>query len=133
MLTATVLQGNQTLVTVVWLGWLALFGRMIWKAINWAVTFFVVTSHRILLASGVLTRRVAMMPLTKVTDMSFQRSFSGRLLGYGEFIVESAGQDQALRNIDHIPYPEQLYLEVCGMLFGSDDQASQNEPETADD
>jgi uncharacterized membrane protein YdbT with pleckstrin-like domain len=133
VLTATVLQGNQTLVTVVWLGWLALFGRMIWKAINWAVTFFVVTSHRILLASGVLTRRVAMMPLTKVTDMSFQRSFSGRLLGYGEFIVESAGQDQALRNIDHIPYPEQLYLEVCGMLFGSDDQASQNEPETADD
>ena len=40
-----------------------------------------------------------MMPLTKVTDMSFKRSFPGRLLGYGEFIVESAGQDQALRNV----------------------------------
>ena len=33
------------------------------------------------------------------------------------FIVESAGQDQALRNIDHLPYPEQLYLEVCGLIF----------------
>jgi uncharacterized membrane protein YdbT with pleckstrin-like domain len=133
VLTATVLHGNQALVTVVWIAWLVLFGRMIWKAINWAVDFFVVTSHRILLTSGVLTRKVAMMPLTKVTDMSFQRSFAGRLLGFGEFIVESAGQDQALRNIDHIPYPEQLYLEVCGMLFGSDDQANQNESDPTDD
>jgi membrane protein YdbS with pleckstrin-like domain len=122
VLTATVLHGNHVLVYAVWIVWLVLFGRMIWKAINWAVDFFVVTSHRILLTSGVLTRKVAMMPLTKVTDMSFQRSFAGRLLGFGEFIVESAGQDQALRNIDHIPYPEQLYLEVCGMLFGTDDQ-----------
>ena len=133
VLTATVLHGNQALIYAVWIGWLVLFGRMIWKAINWAVDFFVVTSHRILLTSGVLTRKVAMMPLTKVTDMSFQRTFAGRLLGFGEFIVESAGQDQALRNIDHIPYPEQLYLEVCGMLFGSDDQVTQSESESDDD
>ncbi len=133
VLTATVLHSNEPLITAVWIAWLVLFARMIWKAINWAVDFFVVTSHRILLTSGLLTRKVAMMPLTKVTDMSFQRSFAGRLLGFGEFIVESAGQDQALRNIDHIPYPEQLYLEVCGMLFGSEDQGSQNEPDPADD
>jgi hypothetical protein len=57
------------------------------------------------------------MPLTKVTDMSFQRSSVGRILGYGEFIVESAGQDQALSHVDHLPYPEQLYLEVCGLIF----------------
>jgi hypothetical protein len=49
--------------------------------------------------------------------MSFQRSSLGRLLGYGEFILESAGQDQALRVVDHLPYPEQLYLEVCGLIF----------------
>jgi membrane protein YdbS with pleckstrin-like domain len=133
LLTVTVLHGNGPLVTVVWIAWLALFVWMIWKAVNWAVDFFVVTSRRILLTSGLLTRKVAMMPLTKVTDMSFQRSFAGRLLGYGEFVVESAGQDQALRNIDHIPYPEQLYLEVCGMLFGSDDQAGAPEPDAADD
>ena len=133
MLSATVLRSNGTLVTVVWLAWLALFVRMIWKTVNWAVDFFVVTSHRILLTSGVLTRKVAMMPLTKVTDMSFQRTFAGRMLGFGEFIVESAGQDQALRKIDHIPYPEQLYLEVCGMLFGAEDQATSSGSDSGDD
>jgi hypothetical protein len=56
--------------------------------------------------------------------MSFQRSTLGRILGFGEFILESAGQDQALRIVDHLPYPEQLYLEVCGLIFkdkGEDD------------
>jgi uncharacterized membrane protein YdbT with pleckstrin-like domain len=132
VLSATILHSYGVLAVVVWLAWLALFVRLIWKAINWAVDFFVVTSHRILLTSGVLTRKVAMMPLTKVTDMSFQRSFAGRMLGYGEFIVESAGQDQALRTIDHIPYPEQLYLEVCGMLFGSDEPEAAAEDPTDD-
>jgi uncharacterized membrane protein YdbT with pleckstrin-like domain len=133
LLSATVLRGYAALVTVIWLLWVVLFGWMIWNILNWAVDYFVVTSHRILLTSGVLTRKVAMMPLTKVTDMSFQRSFAGRMLGFGEFIVESAGRDQALRTIDHIPYPEQLYLEVCGMLFGAEDEANSSGSDSGDD
>jgi Bacterial PH domain len=117
VLSATLLRHQTILIGIVWAGWAVLMGRLIWNAVNWAVDYFVITSERILLTSGVFTRSVAMMPLSKVTDMSFKRSFGGRLLGYGEFVVESAGQDQALRNIDHIPYPEQLYLVVCGRIF----------------
>ncbi len=104
---------------VIWLAWGALLLWLVWKVANWSVDYFVVTSQRMLLTTGILTRKVAMMPLVKVTDMSFQRSAMGRLLGYGEFILESAGQEQALRNVDYIPYPEQLYLEVCGLIFPS--------------
>ncbi|HXP20067.1 MAG TPA: PH domain-containing protein [Streptosporangiaceae bacterium] len=125
VLSATLLRNETLLIGIAWAGWAVLMGRLIWKAINWAVDYFVITSDRILLTSGVFTRSVNMMPLAKVTDMSFHRSFWGRMLGYGEFVVESAGQDQALRNIDHIPYPEQLYLVVCGRIFkdsaGEDD------------
>src|SRR5690348_17712011 len=62
-------------------------------------TYFTVTDKRMILVSGLVVRKVAMMPLAKVTDMSFQRSALGRLLGYGEFVVESAGKKQALRTI----------------------------------
>jgi uncharacterized membrane protein YdbT with pleckstrin-like domain len=117
LLTATVLHG--IIAGVVWIACGVLLLRLLWKILNWSVDYFVVTTERLLLTTGFLTRRVAMMPLTKVTDMSFRRTFPGRLLGYGEFIVESAGQDQALRNVEYIPYPEQLYLLVCGMLFPS--------------
>ncbi|MGO8956283.1 MAG: PH domain-containing protein [Streptosporangiaceae bacterium] len=117
VLSATVVHG--VLGAVMWIAWLLLFLRLIWKTVNWAVDYFVVTSERLLLTTGVLTRRVNMMPMTKVTDMRFERSFAGRLLGYGEFIFESAGQEQALQNVDFLPYPEQLYLLICEILFPS--------------
>ena len=30
---------------------------------------------------------------------------------------EPADRDQGLRNVDYLPYPEQLYLEVCMPIF----------------
>ena len=116
-LTNSVAHGNGTVILVIWILWGILFLYLVGKVFDWAVTYFVVTSQRFLLATGILTRKVNMMPLAKVTDMSFQRSTMGRILGYGEFILESAGQDQALNRVDHLPYPEQLYLEVCGLIF----------------
>ncbi len=120
-LSDTLLAHQSTALLIVWLIWGVLLLRLILKAFAWAVDYFVVTSHRMILTSGIVTRKIAMMPLVKVTDMTFQRSFLGRLLGYGTFILESAGQDQALSTVDHIPYPEQLYLEVCALIFPSKD------------
>jgi uncharacterized membrane protein YdbT with pleckstrin-like domain len=129
VLSVTLLHTNSLLVAIVWIAWSVLLLRLIWRAINWAVDYFVITTERLLLTTGLLTRKVAMMPLSKVTDMSFRRSFAGRLLGYGEIIVESAGQNQALDRVEYIPYPEQLYLLVCGMLFPS----GAEEAETSDE
>jgi len=116
-LSNSVASGNGTAILIIWLLWAILLVRLVVKVFDWGVTYFVVTSQRFLLATGLLARKVNMMPLSKVTDMSFQRSPMGRILGYGEFILESAGQDQALNRVDHLPYPEQLYLEVCGLIF----------------
>lgn len=121
--------GNDLLVSVVWYAWLVILGRFVWKVSEWSVDYFVVTNQRMLLTTGLITRKVAMMPLSKVTDMSFQRSIIGRMLGYGEFVLESAGQDQALRTVGYLPYPEQLYLEVCGMIFPDPQPESPSEDE----
>jgi uncharacterized membrane protein YdbT with pleckstrin-like domain len=116
-LSSSVSRGNNAVILVIWILWGIVLLRLVGKVLEWSVNYFVVTSQRMMLATGVVVRKVNMIPLTKVTDMSFQRSTLGRLLGYGEFILESAGQDQALRIVDHVPYPEQLYLEVCGLIF----------------
>lgn len=117
LLSTTIAHGNGTAMLVIWLLWLVLVLRLLYKILEWLDEYFVVTSQRLLLATGVITKTVNMMPLSKVTDMRFERSPAGRLLGYGKFIVESAGQEQALHTVDHLPYPEQLYLEVCGLIF----------------
>jgi membrane protein YdbS with pleckstrin-like domain len=116
-LSSSIAHGNGIALLVIWVLWVLLLLRLGFRAYEWSETYFVVTSQRMLLQTGLVTRKVNMMPLSKVTDMSFQRSSLGRILGYGEFILESAGQEQALRVVDHLPYPEQLYLEVCGLIF----------------
>jgi membrane protein YdbS with pleckstrin-like domain len=116
-LISTIAHLDGTVLLVVWLLWLILVIRLLFKIYAWLEDYFVVTSARLLTSGGIFKKSVSMMPLSKVTDMRFERSPIGRLLGFGTFIVESAGQDQALRTIDHLPYPEQLYIEVCGLIF----------------
>src|ERR1700734_1506481 len=122
---SNVVHGNGIALLVIWVLWGVLFVRLAVKVYEWTETYFVVTSQRFLLTKGLLVKKVNMMPLAKVTDMSFQRSSMGRILGYGEFILESAGQDQALNHVDHLPYPEQLYLEVCGLIFKDREDTSE--------
>ena len=91
-----------------------------WQILDWRIERFMVTNRRVLLISGILTRNVAIMPLMKVTDLTYQQSPLGRVLGYGSFILESAGQQQALSRVDFLPQPAKRYQQVSGLLFGTD-------------
>lgn len=101
-----------------WWAWFVLLARTLWLLLEWRHDWFVATDKRLLLTYGLVTRRVAMMPLIKVTDMSYSRSIPGRLLGYGQFTLESAGQDQALHNITWVPDPDHTYRLICAEMFG---------------
>lgn len=102
-------------------------GYFSWHAFEWWNDRLVVSNRRMLLVSGLLTRRVAMMPLNKVTDMTFERSPLGRVLGYGTFVMESAGQDQALHRIEPLRNPERLYRQVSHEMFGEHEANVDNE------
>jgi hypothetical protein len=91
---------------------------LLWRILNWRRDWFVATDKRFLLFYGFIRRRVAMMPLLKVTDMTYDRSLLGRVVGYGKFMLESAGQDQALSTIDHVPDADTHYRAICTQLFG---------------
>jgi membrane protein YdbS with pleckstrin-like domain len=109
------------LTNLLWWAWFVLVARMLWKVLEWRHDWFVATDKRLLLTYGLVTRKVAMMPLTKVTDMSYNRSPMGRLLGFGRFVMESAGQDQALRSVGWVPDPDHTYRAICAEIFGVSD------------
>jgi hypothetical protein len=103
-------------IPIIWGFWLAVAAWSATKVIAWAREYLLVTSERMLHISGVLGR-IAAIPLNKVTDLSFHKPWLGRILGYGDVIIETAGQDISLRRINHLPYPEQLFLEIAGILL----------------
>lgn len=115
--------GSMRLVsTIVWWLWFALVARLVYLVIEWRHDWFVATDKRLLLFYGFVTRKVSMMPLMKVTDMSYERSIPGRIFGYGRFVMESAGQDQALHEVNWVPSPDSNYRAICAEIFGVADR-----------
>ena len=49
--------------------------------------------------------------------LRFRRPVIGRLLGYGQFILHDAGGGRGQLRVNFLPYPEQLCIEVLGLLF----------------
>lgn len=120
-LDASLTRNEAVITNILWWAWFVLVARMLWRFLERQHTWFVSTDKRLLLSYGLVNQKVAMMPMAKVTDMSYQRSVLGRLLGYGKFVLESAGQEQALREITLVPRPDYIYRTICAVMFGSPD------------
>ena len=107
-------KGLITVTVVVWVGVLVFVG---WRMLDWWYDRFILTNKRIMVVKGLITRSVGMMPLVRVTDMKYEQSPLGRMLNYGTFVVESAGQDQALRTVKPLPNPNELYLRIVEEMY----------------
>ena len=114
----SVSQANSGVLKYIWFVWIVVLGWAWWQWIEWRHTQVVATDKRIVLFEGWINHKVSMMPLKKVTDMGYQRSLLGRILGYGTFVLESAGQDQALSQISFVPNPDENYRAICAVVFG---------------
>ena len=94
-----------------------------WCYFTWAfLTFrhdlFVATDQRVMKYQGLFAKSVPMMKVGKITDMHFSQTIPGEILGYGTVVIESAGQDQALREVRFLPHPLHNYRRLCEVIFG---------------
>jgi membrane protein YdbS with pleckstrin-like domain len=90
------------------------------RVVEWWMRHFIVSRRRVLLTSGVIARTVTLLPLRRITDLTWKETLLGQVLGYGTFRFESAGQQHALSEITYLPHADQLYRQVSGLLFGGD-------------
>ena len=118
------------LTDLAWKLWIILLAWGAMRVFLWRRSWFVATDKRLLMAYGVFWRRTPMMPLAKVTDMSFNRSPLGQFIDYGQFVLESAGRDQALRQIDFVRDARATYLTIVGEIFSEQEPADRELDDT---
>jgi membrane protein YdbS with pleckstrin-like domain len=116
-LLAVVPPGASLFLQVALIGALAVTGWAAWRLWQWHEDLFIATNKRLVKTYGIVTRKVEMMPLAKVTDMSYHRSPTAKLFGYGTFRLESAGQDQALSTVNFIRQPDLTYTKITAEIF----------------
>jgi hypothetical protein len=106
------------LIDVVGIVFLVGLARLGWMELERRHRWFVATNKRILKHEGFVDLSVPMMRLTKVTDMTYRRSLAGEILGFGTLIIESAGQQQAIRDLTYVPEPDQVSAALNSEIFG---------------
>ena len=71
---------------VAWAVWLVL------KYLQWRMTYFVVTSRRVIYRTGVISKRGVEIPLERINNINFHQRLIDRIIGAGDLDIESAGQ-----------------------------------------
>jgi hypothetical protein len=92
--------------------------RLCWRAAQWRADRIFVTDRRVIEISGALIRRVGSIPLARLGDTTYRRSIAGRLLGYGDLVIESS-PGGAAREISRIARPDDFYRALSSLLASS--------------
>jgi uncharacterized membrane protein YdbT with pleckstrin-like domain len=104
-----------TSVQAAWIPFLAakmLFAHATWRSLSEHMDRFVITNMRVFRVRGVLAQSMATMPLGRILDITVEKPISGRILGYGHFVFESAAQEQGLRDIRFVARPDDRDLAI---------------------
>ena len=87
-----------------------LVGTALWlvvRYLKWITTNFVITSHRLIFRQGVVAKSGIEIPLERVNNVNFNQSIFERMLGAGDLLIESGGEDGQQRFTD-IRHPDKV-------------------------
>ncbi len=73
----------------------AILALMLWlmvPVLRWRTTMYELTTRRLRMRDGIVTRHGRDIPLARINDVSFAKGPLDRLLGSGRLVVESAGE-----------------------------------------
>lgn len=102
--------------------WVALLAGLVlglngfWRMHTEYMDRFVITDFRVFRVHGVLDQTFAMMPISRVLDISMQRPFWGQIFGYATFVFESAAQDQGMREIKYVGSPDRRLHDFAAVI-----------------
>ena len=84
--------------SLVWLGW---------EYLQWRFTNFAITNSRVIFQQGLVSKKGVEIPLDRVNNVNFNQTIVERILGAGDLLIESGGQDGQQRFTD-IQRPQEV-------------------------
>ena len=112
---------SNTIVAVTWITALVLIvGWTVRPFLNWVTTDYVFTYRRIIVRTGLIRRIGRDMPLSRVNNVTFDKTLTERILNCGTLSVQSAAEQGSLI-IASVPDVEKMQREVY-RLYEEDDQ-----------
>lgn len=109
------LQVAMAVVILLVLGWFLV------RYIVWSTTSFVITTDRLINRSGVLRREGIEIPLERVNTVFFKQTLFERIIGSGDLVIESAGE-QGAQLVDDIRRPLNVQNEIYRQMENNENR-----------
>jgi uncharacterized membrane protein YdbT with pleckstrin-like domain len=97
---------------------------LIWFGLTyarWATTNFVVTTDRLIYRHGVLSKHGIEIPLERVNTVFFSQSIVERMLGSGDLVIESAGE-QGRQSFSNVRKPSAVQNEIYRQMESNENR-----------
>ncbi len=88
--------------------------------LHWRTTTYTLTNRRLVTRSGIVAKTSKDLPLTRVNDVSSQRSLTDRVLGCGTLHVQTASEAGVIALVD-VPDVEHVHQVMTQLLFQAED------------
>jgi uncharacterized membrane protein YdbT with pleckstrin-like domain len=83
------------------------------RLLKWVTTNVVVTSDRLVFRSGTFAKSGMEIPIDRVMNVNFKQTFWERLIGSGDLLIESGGED-GQETFSNIRRPERIQKLIMG-------------------
>lgn len=113
---------------------LAVTAYALWNILHWRTARYVITESRVLVMDGLLAIKVYSIPFSKVTDTALSRSIWGRVFGYGDLLLDTAGDRPGVSTLSYLPHSDMVYRLVASLIDGpvDDSRAARTDPAPSD-
>jgi uncharacterized membrane protein YdbT with pleckstrin-like domain len=102
---------------------LLLFVAVVRPLLRWRTTHYVITSHRLLYRTGVLSRSGRDIALSRITDVSFSQTLWERVIRSGTLRITSAGEGATV--LYRVPGSERVQTLLNHMIEEDADRRAQ--------
>jgi membrane protein YdbS with pleckstrin-like domain len=109
---------NRTVwLTVIWVvAGLVIAVYSVWPFLKWWTSTYTVTNRRLTTHHGVITRTGHDIPLSRISDVSYEKGLVDRMLGCGTLVVSDASE-QGRVPLRDVPQVEKRQLALSDLLF----------------
>ena len=107
--------------------WIAIAGivisavLLVSRYIQWFTTNFVITSDRLIYRHGVLSKHGIEIPLERVNTVFFSQTIIERMLGSGDLVIESAGE-QGRQSFANVRKPSAVQNEIYKQMEANENR-----------
>jgi uncharacterized membrane protein YdbT with pleckstrin-like domain len=111
---------------VTWIVWIHVAAGIVWfvvrPALIWLTATYTITTRRLITRHGVITRKGHDIPLTRVSDVAYERDLIDRMLGCGTLVISDASThgQVALPDIPHIEETQRKLNDLLHELHSDD-------------